>query len=173
LVSSVSSFRKSTLSTSLLDNKASFTDGAGVQLNSPAGNTHIYFGKKNNNESSLPSAVIEGRYTSPEIQPGTKIQLNQRCTFNDKGVNSSTRVMGTYSHNFDKVNVYQQTGINVSADKSGVTGVGPISFTGVGYQVNKNLNVFAELGVSKGYNPQIAQWGKTNAEATVGLNCKF
>lgn len=164
-------------------NNKSFGDYTmlGAKRSSRFGNLEIGLAFKATN-SSL-GGFGEAKYTSPKlgdsnwsIESRTRILADTPFNKDDTNFSLTQRIAGKGSWNLGKGwNVYEIAGANakVSLEGKGFQSVTPTSITGIGYNVNKNLNVYAEGEISKSYNIQDDSWGKFSPAVYLGAKYTF
>ena len=163
------------------ESSISFTDGAlgnytGVGIRQP-----FSFGTLEGMAAAKFSETSKGgfgeiKYTSPKVLPDTSIENRTRFQFETSGNTMTNRVALKYSKSLnDKFSIYEIAGATakVSLDGEGLKSITPVSLTGVGYNINKNLSCYAEGEVSKSYNTQTHTWGKVSPAAYVGVKYTF
>lgn len=145
--------------------------GFGVKTTSSAGAYETMLAFKATESSA--SGFGEFKYTSPKIG-GSDWSIESRTrAMSDETV--TQRFAGKYSTNLSKdVSIYEIAGVNSKFSlHSGMSSVTPVSLTGVGYNVSKNINVYGEVELSKSYNVSSGNWGKISPNAYVGMKVSF
>ena len=132
---------------------------------------------------SLFGGFLESKYTSPKIlnsnwalESRTRAQAENAYKNDDINYSLTQRIAAKGSWNLGrKWSIYQITGLNtkVSLEGDGVQSLTPVLLGGVGYNVNKNLNIYAEGDLSKSYNLVKKSWNEKESSIYLGLKYTF
>lgn len=147
--------------------------GVGMRFSKPSGSYEGMVAFKSNDTST--GGFGEFKYTTPKhnnlaFESRTRIQLESA------GNSMTMRMAGKYSKNLGKdFNIYEITGVSAKLpfESKKAQSVTPVSLTGIGYNINSNLSCYAEGEISKSYNINSKDWGKTSTNAYLGIKYTF
>lgn len=167
-------FIKNEASFPLTDGNITNYTGLGVKTTNAGGSYESMIAFKVTEDSK--GGFYEFKYTTPKLgKSDIAFESRSRAIFDDKSGNSVTeRAALKYSKNLGKnFNIYEIAGANTEFTKKGFVSVSPTLLSGVGYNINKNLNIYMEADVSKSYNAQNKSWGDINSNLYFGAKFTF
>ena len=146
--------------------------GRGVKLQSPSGTYEGMFAVKFNKESE--GVFTELKYTTPKFLKDFAFESRSRLQYESVGSSFNTRLAAKYSKNLNsKFNIYEIAGSTLKIPFKGDKKTTFSSLTGIGYNINSNINIYAEGEISKTYNLKKNEWGKYSPAIYLGIKYTF
>lgn len=134
------------------------------------------------NQSSF-GGFTEAKYTSPKIgnsnwsaESRTRVMADKPYDGNNTNFSMTQRLAAKGSWNLGKGwSIYEIAGVNskISLQGDGLQSLTPTSITGIGYNINKKLNVYTEGELSKTYSVQDNSWDKLSPSVYLGAKYTF
>ena len=119
--------------------------------------------------------MLEGKYTTPKFGDFA-LENRTRVMSGNYGDTMTERVACKYSKSLGNgFSIYNITGANakIALNGDGLKSITPVTLTGLGYNVNKQLSTYVEYEGSKGYDTQSHKWGNFVSNMYFGIKYTF